>query len=360
MKRYSESEDAGNGYRKEMLDQVHGLIERGYAAAERKRTGSSKADLSSIDRYEASTLPRRRDLAAMLGWPLTLPSDVKVPAVREVPVAEDDLGRITRVWIGTLPGVETYGILFRPHGTGPFPLVLSLHGGGGTPEKCSGFSDSESYHDMTRRVLRRGCAVFAPQLLLWDPEVFGPAFDRVHIDRQLKQLGGSIAALDLYRLRRSLDHLLTRPEIDPARVGMIGLSYGGFYALFAAAIDTRIQAVVSSCFFNSRQVYDWPDWVWFDAANTFMDAEVAMLVCPRRLYIEVGTKDDLFDVRHARPEAGKVRDVYETLGIPERFVYKEFEGGHELDTADHGIDFLCRFGEERFRRRPTPSSSGGR
>lgn len=345
MNLYSEPKDAGNGYRKEMLDQVNELIEREYKAAERQRKRYFKPNLTSIELFKATTLFHRLDLIAMLGWPITLPPDENIPAARELPVAEDDLAKISRLWIETLPGVETYGILFLPHGPGPFPLVISQHGGGGTPELCSNFFGSDNYNDMTRRVLRKGCAVFAPQLLLWNPEFFGPSFDRVHIDRQLKQLGGSITALDLHRLRRSLDYLVTRPEIDPARIGMIGLSYGGFYTLFAAAVEPRIQAAVSSCFFNSRQVYDWLDWVWFNAANHFMDAEVAMLVCPRRLYIEVGKTDDLFDVRYAGPEAAKVQEIYKALGIPEHFVYKEFDGGHELDKADDGIDFLCQFGD---------------
>jgi dienelactone hydrolase len=194
---------------------------------------------------------------------------------------------------------------------------------------------------MTRRVLRRGCAVFAPQLLLWNPDTFGPKYDRIRIDQQLKHLGGSITALEIYRLQRSLDYLATRPEIDAGRTGMIGLSYGGFYTLFAAAVETRIKVAVSSCFFNNRKVYDWADWTWFDAANTFMDAEVAMLVCPRRLYIEVGKKDELFNVKYALPEANKVKKAYAQLGIPERFVYHEFHGVHELDKGNGGIDFLC-------------------
>jgi hypothetical protein len=341
MNLYTEAQDAGNSYRAEMLEQVNALIQREYKQAARRRKRYFTVDYNSLHLYEDTTFILRLDFMHMLGWPLGEAPEKSIPAVRELPVAEDDLGKISRLWIETLPGVETYGLLFIPPGAGPFPLVISQHGGGGTPELCSDFFGSGNYNDMTRRVLRRGCAVFAPQLLLWNAEMFGPAYDRVHIDRQLKQLGGSVTALDIFRLQRSLDYLVTRPEIDAERIGMIGLSYGGFYTLFTAAVDTRIKVAVSSCFFNDRKVYDWADWVWFDAANTFFDAEVVMLVCPRRLYIEVGKTDELFDVHSARPEAAKVRKVYDKLGIPERFVYKEFDGGHELDKSDEGINFLC-------------------
>ena len=86
----------------------------------------------------------------------------------------------------------------------------------------------------------------------------------------------------------------------------------------------------------------WPPFACASPAKLFLDAEVGALVCPRPLYVEVGAKDTLFDVRKARPEARRLRAFYERLGIADRFRYKEHEGGHELDRADDGIEFLCR------------------
>ena len=78
----------------------------------------------------------------------------------------------------------------------------------------------------------------------------------------------------------------------------------------------------------------------FGSANSFHDAEIAGLVCPRPLYIEVGARDDLFDVASARPDADKVRTTYAALGMEDRFRYREHDGDHEFDKADDGIDFL--------------------
>lgn len=342
MNLYCECPEAGNVFREKMLAEVKMLVRAQQRKADRRRKQYFKPDLSSTAAYEQSISRYRKEFAEMLGWPLTDGWSTDVPSASIQDVAKDALGRISRVFIETLPGVHTYGLFFRPNGKGPFPLVVAQHGGGGTPELCSGFFGSTNYNDMTRRVLRRGIAVFAPQLLIWNPERFGPPHEKDLIDRRLKQIGGSLAALDLYRIFRSLDYFDARRDIDSRRIGMIGLSYGGFFTMFAAALDVRIRVAVSSCFFNNRYEYDFADWVWFNAGNRFMDAEVGALVCPRPLYIEVGRKDPLFNVRHARPEARKLAAIYQRLRVPEMFHYEEHPGVHELDKSDRNIDFLCR------------------
>lgn len=52
-----------------------------------------------------------------------------------------------------------------------------------------------------------------------------------------------------------LDYLATRPEIDPARIGILGHSLGGAGAILAAASDSRLRAVVScSAFAHPRTI----------------------------------------------------------------------------------------------------------
>jgi hypothetical protein len=329
----------GNAHRAKFLKQLLAFVRRQQAQAAGRRKQFFQPDTTSLATYEDSIETYRRQFAAMLGWPLTERRTPHPPAMRRKLVARDSLGDIYRTWTPTLPGLETYGILFLPPGKGPHGLVISQHGGLGSPEISAGFFKSDNYNDMTRRVLRTGLAVFCPQTLLWRGE-YGPKFDRPGLDSRLKQTGGSITALELYQIQRCMDALLARPDIDASRIGMIGLSYGGFYTLFLAALDTRIRAAVSSGFFNDRTRYGGSDWVWSNAANTFLDAEIACLVAPRPLYIEVGKKDKLFAVASARPSARQVKRMYAALGIPGRFQYREHKGTHELDKSPAPIEFL--------------------
>ncbi|MDA0323195.1 MAG: prolyl oligopeptidase family serine peptidase [Verrucomicrobia bacterium] len=325
-----------------MLKQVRNLIRNQYRASDRERRRYFRPDTRSIEAYEDSLIPYRRDLVEILGWPLTLPSQEEPPSVRMERVARDPLGTIHRVWVETLPGVETYGLYFRPKGKGPFPLVISMHGGGGTPETCSGFFNSANYNDMTRRVLRRGAAVFAPQFLLWESPRFGPDHKKDDIDRDLKQLGGSLAALEIHRLRRSLDYFLKRREIDANRVGMVGLSYGGFYTLYAAAVETRIKVAVPSCGVTNRKIYNWPDMTWTGAAQRVLDIEAGALICPRALYIDASTTDDIFSIHHGRPIARRIGKFYEKLGIAKRYVANEHGDWHALDVKDGWLKFMFK------------------
>ena len=338
---YSESIEAGAPYREKQQAELKALIAERRKAADERRSRYFRPDFSSIEAYARSTERLRGDYRAMLGWPLQeYPRET--PEAKAVKVAADEMSEIYRLEIEALPGVSVYGLFFIPAGKTSYPLIIAQHGGGGTPELCSSFFDSANYNDMVRRITRYGAAVFAPQLYLWSDQ-FGPAIDRQHLDVELKQVGSSIAALEIFKIQRSLDYLLAQFPVEDGRVGMTGLSYGGFYTLYTAAAEPRIKAAFSSCCFNSRYAYDWNDWVWFDSAGRFLDAEVCGLIAPRPLAIEVGISDDLFDYALANREFQPVSKVYDALGIRDRLFYREFQGGHEYGRDDAGIKFLLRW-----------------
>ncbi|RAV19624.1 alpha/beta hydrolase family protein [Paenibacillus contaminans] len=357
---YSENPDIGKVYRQRQKSEFDELIESRRHAANGRRKRFFQLDTSSIAAFEKDASRMRERLKEMLGWPLAPEPDGRPEASHEaIPeakvhfVSEDRLGYIYRLEIEAGYGLTTYGLLFVPKKDGPHPLVISQHGGWGTPELCSGFYGDSNYNDMTRRVLKRGAAIFAPQLLLWRAETDGPEYHRHRYDNQLKQLGSSIAAVEIYKIQKALDYLISRPDVDSTRIGMIGLSYGGFYTMFTAALDTRIRAAYSSCFINDRFVADWQDFTWFDSGNTMLDAEICAFVAPRFLYLEAGTRDETFLHVHARREMDKVAEVYGRLNLPHRFCGKSFDGGHELDPQDEGIERFCRYllhGEEERNR----------
>ena len=324
---YEEPADAGNGYRSAYLDGIRALLRdrRAEAEAVRHAFGETIRD----DREKA-----RRDFRAMLGWPLD-ESPRPILSVREIPVFEDGGVLITRAVLELFPGFPFYGILFRHKTENPLPLVISKHGGLGTPEICSSFFDSANYNDMSVRLFRRGVHVFAPQTLLWESPRFGPANERSEIDNSLKQVGSSITALEIYSISRCLDWLSEKDFTD-GRFGMAGLSYGGFYTLYTAAAEPRIRAGLAVSHFNDRIRHNWHDKVWFGSAFRFLDAEVGALVCPRYLRIEVGNRDPLFDAADAEKEYEVLKGYYREA--PDKLEFHVFDGVHEFSPEDEGLD----------------------
>lgn len=269
----------------------------------------------------------------MLGWPLNEPPQ-PILSVKEIPVFKDDKVVITRVLLEIFKNFRFYGIMYTHRGENPLPAAVSQHGGDGTPELCSSFFNSSNYNDMTLRLFHQGINVFAPQTLLWCKERYGPDIHRGEHDNTLKQLGGSIAALEIYCIQRVLDYLESREDCN-GTLGMSGLSYGGFYTLYAAACDTRIKAALACSHFNDRVRYDWSDKVWNNAANTFLDAEVGALVCPRSLRIEVGSYDEIFSPETAKAEYLRLRKYYTEAS--DNLQFNIFKGGHEFCPEDSGV-----------------------
>jgi dienelactone hydrolase len=142
--------------------------------------------------------------------------------------------------------------------------------------------------------------------------------------------------------------LLTRPEVDSKRVGMVGLSYGGYYALVTAALEPRIKVAVCSCYYGvqearyERDELSIPaDFKFMDRFTLFKDSDIAALVCPRALQIQAGSKDGVDHREGGKLLAPQSAEYYKNLGIPDRFQHLVFEGGHEFHD-DSAWEFVKR------------------
>ena len=283
---------------------------------------------------------KRKLLFEQLGAPLVGNFDKTVTLIKKEFVCKDDALYAERYTFEILGCIRFAGFIYRSNEqtNEKKALVFALHGGGGTPERVGGlYHDSSNYNDMVRRVLTKNSIVFAPQLMLWNPEIYGSEYDRINLNRKMMQQGGSFTALEVFCLMRVLDWFEREKDIDTNRTGVIGLSYGGMYALYFSAVDKRIKTTVSDCWFNDRAKHNWHDWIYFGAEKNMFDAEVASLVLPRKLYIEIGKNDPTFLCDDASVERDKLLAYAKTKKISERLVFVEFDGEHELNKDDNTI-----------------------
>jgi dipeptidyl aminopeptidase/acylaminoacyl peptidase len=111
------------------------------------------------------------------------------------------------------------GILRRPWHTLRPPVVILSPGLDSVKEELHAYGND---------MLRRGLATLA---------IDGPGQGEAEFDLALRP--------DYeVPIRYVIDYLETRPEIDAGRVGMMGVSVGGFFAARAAAVEKRLRAAV--------------------------------------------------------------------------------------------------------------------
>ncbi len=328
---YREENAAVNTQKQCYVDGFEKLITRRqteFAAVRREHT----ADI--FENAEA----HRFAFCQMLGWPLTETRPTELPRVESEMLSREEGYTVFRMRMEVLPDLWMTGLLFKRESNEKLPLVIVQHGGGGTPELISGiWGSTGNYNDMLHRVLRRGVHVFAPQLLLWSQNSCAIPYDRVRLDARLKRVGSSVTAVEVYGIRRVLDYFEKTDYVK--NFGMVGLSYGGFYTLYITAIDTRIRSAVSCSWFNTRDAYPWSDWTWQNAAALYDDAEIACLVYPRRLCLEIGTRDELFAPEGGRASFARITELCRSVGT-DWVELIEFDGKHEFCLDDTPIKRL--------------------
>lgn len=139
----------------------------------------------------------------------------------------------------------------------------------------------------------------------------------------------------MWDLQRTLDVLAEHPLVDRNRIAAAGLSYGATCAIFLAAVDDRVRAVIVSGYLSSwRAAHTIP---WNMCGSQVMPAQlgaiehldVACLVAPRPLLVESGTDDLIFPVDAARRTVDHLRRVYSHLAAPtDALVHDVFDGDH--------------------------------
>lgn len=229
------------------------------------------------------------------------------------------------------------------------PAVMCLHGHGPGKDPLVGLGPNgeavEDYqHQLACRLAERGYVTISP-----DWRGFGERQDDADWVRPGRDLcnvtyfadgyfGYHRLALQIWDGMRTLDYLLSRREVDRRRIGCIGCSFGGTMTTYLAALDRRIGTAVIVCYLSTlkdavaRANYCGAQYM--PGLGKYGDIpEVAMLIAPRPLMIQVGEKDLCFTVDDAAPAARRVGRPYRVLGVPQRFSLDIFPGEHEIDVG---------------------------
>jgi dipeptidyl aminopeptidase/acylaminoacyl peptidase len=124
--------------------------------------------------------------------------------------------------------------LWEPEGDGPFPIVVTVHGG---PESQYRPAFLPGFTPFTQHLVSRGYAVAAPNVR--GSTGYGKRYE--HLDDVRLRLD---SVRDLAALH---DWLGTRPRLDATRAALYGRSYGGYMVLAGLAFQPERWAAGVEC-----------------------------------------------------------------------------------------------------------------
>jgi len=160
----------------------------------------------------------------------TPPPLIERPKVEVVNQERQDGYVRRKVRIEVSPDRTTPGYVLTPDGPGPFPAVLVVFY---EPETAVGLGGKPG-RDFARQLVGRG---FVCLSIGFDPRVIDPAKSGIRI-QPLSYLA--------YVASNALTAMTAFPGVDAGRIGVLGHSYGGKWAMFAACLDERFACGVWS------------------------------------------------------------------------------------------------------------------
>jgi dienelactone hydrolase len=288
----------------------------------------------------------RRKLADCLG---EMP-DLVPPEAQELEETDQD-DHVRQKWIlrtETDFWLPFYLLLPKDH-NGRVPAVVALPGHGPGKSRPVGIADTpleiekvvEGERDYGLQAVRRGYLALCP-----DMRGFGESVDKDHEHINYNEscicsagrsimLGRTLLGERIWDVRRLIDFLSTRPDVDADRIVCMGQSSGGTVTLFASALEPRIAASVVSgslCTWarSLYGVYHCPCNFVPNLARFADCGDIAGLAAPRPQLFVAAEHDHFFPIEGVYPAFETVRRIYDSLGAGERV---------ELDVGPEGHRF---------------------
>ncbi|MBS0263676.1 MAG: hypothetical protein JSS02_17165 [Planctomycetes bacterium] len=284
-----------------MVDGIDRFALRELAASVEKRAALWKRDYSSPEAYETSVASNREHLLTILGI-----VDTRVPAqalelvatnVQPALIAHGPHFHVVTVRWQVLPGVTAEGLLLQPSGD-PIARVVVLPDADWTPEMYAGLAAGvPEAAQLPRQLVEHGCQVLVPVLISRDdtysghPDVrYTNQPHREFIYRQAFEMGRTLIGYEVQKILAAVDQFTVMNETQQRKlpIAVAGVGEGGLLALYAAAVDPRIQGSLVSGYFQPRE-HLWQEPIYRNVwalLREFGDAELASLVAPRALVIE--------------------------------------------------------------------------
>jgi dienelactone hydrolase len=159
------------------------------------------------------------------------------------------------------------------------------------------------------------------------------------VARSLFTAGVSWPGVVMWDDLRSVDYLVTRPEVDARRLGCVGLSVGGYRSFLLAALDPRIKTAVDVCWMTSlgsqiKQHVIHSIGFSFHIIGLYQSLDLpdlAALIAPRSLLVFSGSQDKLFPGEGVKSAFAKIEQCFRKAGAADRQRCRLYDAPHEFN-----------------------------
>ncbi len=188
-----------------------------------------------------------------------------------------------------------------------------------------------------------GYVVLCPDALCFetraDDRLNGRDFERFEFLRYVVD-GKSMAWKNILDMRRAVDYLSVRPEVDPDRLGCYGHSMGSTHTWLVGPWEPRLKCLVGNCCLPTYEaihahkiLHCFPNFI--PGFHQYGDTpDIAAMTAPRILHLNFGEEDGDSPIEGVRKGIKSIEKAYSTAGAAENFSWYIEEGaGHVLSAT---------------------------
>lgn len=347
--------DAQNSLYHHLASQVFALLD--------KRETVVKG-LSTLDEWQKYQKSIQATLLKIVG-----PFPEKTPLnARILRTINKEYYRIEHIIFESQPGFYVTSSLFVPSGlkkNSKTPAVIYCSG-----HSADGYRNAV-YQHVILNLVKKGFMVFAfdpvgqgERLEYYDSRrgssiVGGPTKEHSYAGTQAFITGSSQARYMIWDGIRAVDYLLSRKEIDPARIGITGRSGGGTLSAYIAALDDRIYAAAPENYitnFTRLLQSIGPQDAEQNLFNEIMqgiDHPDFLIVRAPKPALMITTTRDMFNIQGAMETENEVSRIYKIYEKEKNFSRVEDDAPHASTVKNR--EAMYRFFQEHLNNPGSPN-----
>ncbi len=253
--------------------------------------------------------------------------------VRQFGELERDHYRVEKLAIQTFPGVWMPANAYVPNEprSPKLPAILMVHG------HWRGAKQDPTVQARCIGAARKGFFVLVVDAFGAGERGIAKALGEYHGDMTaatLLPVGLPLSGLQVAENMRAVDYLASRPEVDPARIGITGASGGGNQTMYAAAYDERFRSAAPVCSVGNYQAYLGAACCYCEvvpgALRFTEEWAILGMIAPRALLVINASRDSRqFSIEEAKTSLTRTATVFDVFGRPTALRHTTFESAHD-------------------------------